>query len=176
VRSPALAFSLLEILIGKKLPIIDEPLRDVAVGSTACEKDDMVERDKSGRWMPGASACPGGGGRLDRMVVFDLRQAARKHCPEAIQVIAAALKHKDARVRLIAADLMLSRGYGKPEVMAEVIHNHKFAQVPEVMSKSDWLACRGDPELLAEMKRRCPDAPGEILDLKAEKDSGPKKH
>jgi hypothetical protein len=37
------------------------------------------------------------------------------------------LKHKDARVRLIAADLMLSRGYGRPEVRADLETTHKFA-------------------------------------------------
>jgi hypothetical protein len=77
-------------------------------------------------------------------------------------------------VRLIAADLMLSRAYGKPEVRAEIDTTHRFAyaQVPEVMSKGDWLASRGQPEVLAQLKAACPDAstPDDIIDLKAESD------
>jgi hypothetical protein len=91
--------------------------------------------------------------RLSQMVRFDLREAARRHCPEALEVIAAALKHKDARVRLI----MLSRGYGKPEVMADLTATHKFCVAPETMDREEWLATRGQG--YGRMLQRPPDAP-----------------
>jgi hypothetical protein len=51
-------------------------------------------------------------------------RSARAHCPEALEVIAAAMRHKDARVRITAVAMMLERGYGKPEQKsdAEVVH------------------------------------------------------
>jgi hypothetical protein len=42
------------------------------------------------------------------------------------------------------------------EMTAEVVH--RFAQVPAVMSKADWLATRGDPKLL-ELKPAEPEKP-----------------
>jgi hypothetical protein len=93
-----------------------------------------------------------------QMVVYDLKQAARKYAPEALEVIARCMRDKDARVRLMAANIMLERGYGKPQqqVDAEVVH--KFARVPEVMEQSEWLARRGRP-LLTHDAKLTPDAP-----------------
>jgi hypothetical protein len=45
------------------------------------------------------------------MIVFDLREAARKHCPKAIAVVAKCLDSADEKVRLMAANIMLERGY-----------------------------------------------------------------
>ena len=42
------------------------------------------------------------------------------------------------------------------EITAEVVH--RFAQVPQVMSKEDWLRTRGDPRLL-ELKPAEPEKP-----------------
>ena len=97
--------------------------------------------------------------RADTMVIFDLREAARKHCPKAIEVVAKCMDHKDPRVRLTAAALMLERGYGKPELKTDVTAMHAFAVVPQVMTQEEWLRTRGQPQLLS------PDAPT-TLDLK----------
>jgi hypothetical protein len=80
------------------------------------------------------------------MVVYDLKQAARKYCPEALEEIARCMRDKDARVRLLAASIMLERGYGKPEQKSDVGVTHKFAVVPEVMEESEWLKHRGQPQ------------------------------
>lgn len=55
-----------------------------------------------------------------------------------------------ALMRKVLPDLTSS------EVTAEVVH--RFAQVPAVMSKADWLATRGDPKLL-ELKSAEPEKP-----------------
>jgi hypothetical protein len=70
----------------------------------------------------------------------------RAHCEEAIEVIAECMRHKDARVRLLAASIMLERGYGKPEQKSDASVTHKFALVPEVMPKDEWLKYRGQPQ------------------------------
>jgi hypothetical protein len=108
----------------------------------------MAENRKvNGRFRKGFSGNPDGKQRLNRMVVFDLRQAARRHCPEALEVIAEGMRHKDARVRLIAAAIMLERGYGKPEQKSDAAVVHRFVQAPEVMDQAKWLARRGQPAL-----------------------------
>jgi hypothetical protein len=81
-----------------------------------------------------------------QMVVYDLKQAARKYAPEALEVIARCMRDKDARVRLMAAEIMLERGYGKPEQKSDVDVVHRFARVPEVMEKDEWLKHRGQPQ------------------------------
>jgi hypothetical protein len=82
------------------------------------------------------------------MVRFNLQQAAREHCEEALQVIARCMRSDDERIALMAANIMLERGYGKPEQKSDVDVVHRFAVVPEVMEKEQWLATRGDPRLL----------------------------
>lgn len=68
------------------------------------------------------------------------------HCDlEATQVKAAEICLRKALPDLTAT-----------EMTAEVVH--RFAQVPAVMSKADWLATRGDPKLL-ELKQAEPEKP-----------------
>jgi hypothetical protein len=85
------------------------------------------------------------------MIVFDLREAARRYCPKALEVIAGCLDSADEKVRLMAANIMLERGYGKPEQKSDSTAVHKFAVavVPEVMEEQEWLARRGQPKRLA---------------------------
>jgi hypothetical protein len=83
-----------------------------------------------------------------RTVLFDLKQAARSHCERAIQVIAEAMESADEKVAVTAAAIMLDRGYGKPEQKADVAVVHKFAVVPQVMEKAEWLANKGQPKAL----------------------------
>jgi hypothetical protein len=98
------------------------------------------------------------------MIVFDLREAARKHCPKAIEVVAKCLDHKDAKVRLLAANIMLERGYGKPEVKADLTATHKFCIAPETLPVEEWLATKGQgygrpPLLVGKATPLPPDAP-----------------
>jgi hypothetical protein len=67
-------------------------------------------------------------------------------------------------VRLIAADLMLSRGYGKPEVQADLTATHKFCIAPETLPLEEWLATKGQgygrpPLLEGKATPPPPDAP-----------------
>jgi hypothetical protein len=99
--------------------------------------------------------------RTAHKAAFDLREAARNWCPKALDVVAKALSSKDERTRLVAATIILERGFGKPLVQVEAQTVHHFAQVPAVMSKEDWLARRGQPlgQPLIEGKAMLPDAP-----------------
>ena len=85
------------------------------------------------------------GQKPSTVVIWDLKMAARKHCPKALQRIAECLDDEDKKVRLMAAQIMLERGYGKPEqhVDAEVAHN--FCIAPDTMPLDQWLAPKGSP-------------------------------
>jgi hypothetical protein len=49
------------------------------------------------------------------MVIYDLKQAARRLAPEALAIIENAMRHsEDERVRVMAAQIVLERAYGKP--------------------------------------------------------------
>jgi hypothetical protein len=105
-------------------------------------------------WKKGECGNPQGAGPgrpkggLLPVVRFNLKMAARAHCEEAIEVIAECMRHKDARIRLMAASIMLERGYGKPEQNSDSTVLHKFAVVPEVMEEAEWLERRGQPRQL----------------------------
>jgi hypothetical protein len=106
-----------------------------------------VPRDQEGRFAKGTSGNLRGrppGTSPTQVEIFDLRAAARRYTEESIRVIAECLRHKDARIRLLAADLMLQRGWGKPEIKAEVT-THAFVVCPEVMDEALWLERRGQP-------------------------------
>jgi hypothetical protein len=77
------------------------------------------------------------------MKMFDLREVARSHTPEAIAVIAAAMKDKDPKVRLLAASIICDRAYGKPDIHAEINTTHSFCVAPQVMPIDEWLLTRG---------------------------------
>ena len=51
------------------------------------------------------------------------------------------------RIRSGAAAIMLERGWGNPEVKADVTTTHAFAVVRQTMTKEEWLRCRGQPRL-----------------------------
>jgi hypothetical protein len=88
------------------------------------------------------------------------QMAARAHCPEAIEVIAECMRSTDERVRLMAANIMLERGYGKPKEHVDAETVHRFAVVPEVMEQELWLRTRGGtiPDPLALPPPEDPDA------------------
>ena len=65
-----------------------------------------------------------------------------------MEKIVALMEDPDPRVALAAAIHVLDRAYGKPEQKADVEMVHRFAMVPGVMPKDQWLATRGDPKLI----------------------------
>jgi hypothetical protein len=97
---------------------------------------------------PGESGNPRGrppGNRASKIVLWDLKHAARQHCPKALARIVEALDDEDKRIRLLAAELLLERGYGKPEMHADIEINHRFVVAPQTMGLDEWLACKGQP-------------------------------
>jgi hypothetical protein len=58
------------------------------------------------------------------MVAFDLRAEARRLAPQALEVIEQALSSKDERTRLVAATIVLERGWGKPQVQVDAADLH----------------------------------------------------
>jgi hypothetical protein len=74
--------------------------------------------------------------------------AAREHCPEALAVVVRCMRSKDERVAMMAASIMLERGYGKPKEQVDTTLTHNFAEVPQVMPLAQWLETRGQPQLL----------------------------
>lgn len=105
-------------------------------------------------WKKGESGNPSGRPK----VAWQVKQCAKENSEAAMRKIVALMENEDPRVALAAAIHVLDRAYGKPEQKADVEMVHRFAQVPAVMSKSDWLATRGDPKLL-ELKSTEPEKP-----------------
>ena len=135
---------------------------------------------------PGQSGNPNGssakvrgrppGQKPSTVVIWDLKMAARKHCPKALQRIAECLDDEDKKVRLMAAQIMLERGYGKPEqhVDAEVAHN--FCIAPDTMPLDQWLARKGQPVGAAGdewLERQQQSKPPTTIDLEAEQQPEP---
>ena len=81
-----------------------------------------------------------------QMVIYDLKQAARKHCPEALEIVLRCLHSDDERVALLAAQILFERAYGKPAQHADIEATHRFVIAPRVMALDRWLANKGQPE------------------------------
>jgi hypothetical protein len=111
------------------------------------------------------------GQKPSTVVIWDLKMAARKHCPKALQRIAECLDDKDKRIRLMAAQIMLERGYGKPEQHADAEVTHNFCIAPQTMELNKWLANKGQPEPNEWLERQRAQAP--TIDLKAEEPPEP---
>jgi hypothetical protein len=122
------------------------------------------------------------GQKIPRVVVWDLKQAARSMCKEALLFIQATMRNEAINhdTRLRAAQILLERGYGRPEVQVEVDMTHRFAVVPAVLSREEWLK---DAEVAKaeQAAQRASDARsgvaghsnGETLDLKPEPEPEP---
>jgi hypothetical protein len=81
------------------------------------------------------------------MVIYDLKQAARKHCPEALEIVVRCLHSDDDRVALKAAEILFERAYGRPEQHGDVqMMSHQFVIAPQTMALDRWLANKGQPE------------------------------
>src|ERR1700759_5022036 len=78
----------------------------------------------------------------------ELREIARAHSPRAFERVLELVESRDERVALAAAKEVLDRAWGEAEARGDVAVVHRFAKVPEVMSREDWLRTKGDPNLL----------------------------
>lgn len=74
-----------------------------------------MQRDGSGRFLPGQSANPGG----RPSCVKELRELTRQYTHQAVDVLVKHLNDPDPRVALFAANSLLDRGYGKPAPAAD---------------------------------------------------------
>ena len=74
-----------------------------------------MQRDNSGRFLPGESANPGG----RPSGIKELREMTRQYTKEAVDVLVKHLRDPDPRVALFAANSLLDRGYGKPSPAAD---------------------------------------------------------
>ena len=66
------------------------------------------------RWQKGECGNPAGRGpgrpKIVGLIAFEIRQAARAHCPEAVERLAALMRSKDERVSMLACIAMIERG------------------------------------------------------------------
>ena len=77
-----------------------------------------LQRSKSGQFAPGQSGNPGGRPKDEHRV----GELARSYTLEAIETLVDLMRHgRDERVRGIAAQALLDRGWGKAKV--EVVSN-----------------------------------------------------
>jgi hypothetical protein len=74
-----------------------------------------MQRDGSGRFLPGESANSGG----RPSGIKELRELTRHYTREAVDVLVKHLHDPDPRVALYAANSLLDRGYGKPSPAVE---------------------------------------------------------
>lgn len=73
---------------------------------------DHAERDELGRFLPGASANPGG----RPAVLRDVRALAQARGPEAIERLTEIMRTGKPDVALRAAEALLARGFGHPSI------------------------------------------------------------
>jgi hypothetical protein len=85
------------------------------------------------------------------VVLWDLKQAARAHRIEALQVVLRCLHCDDDRVALKAAEILFERGYG----------THRFVVASQTMPLDRWLANNGQPEPDSEPETGHRETPGD---------------
>lgn len=66
--------------------------------------------------MPGRSANPGGRPKLDS----EIRALAQSYGAKAIHTLGRLLEHKSPRARVLAAEALLNRGFGRPAQAVEL--------------------------------------------------------
>jgi hypothetical protein len=80
--------------------------------------------------------------------VLHVRDAEQQgHVAGEVKLSATQVRSAEILLRKCLPDLVAA------EVVGETVH--RFAVVPAVMSKADWLLSRGQPEVLAQLKAAC---------------------
>jgi hypothetical protein len=103
----------------------------------------FVKGESGNRRVRPAGQSPG------RVVLWDLKQAARAHCIEALQVVLRCLHSDDDRVALKAAEILFER-YG----------THRFVVASQTMPLDRWLASKGQPEPDSDPEKGYRETPG----------------
>jgi hypothetical protein len=67
-------------------------------------------RDASGKFVKGSSGNPGG----HHLVTHEIRELARQHGPAAIERLVHWMRSADPQASIMAAKILLDRGFGKP--------------------------------------------------------------
>ena len=75
-----------------------------------------MARDDLGRWVPGASANPGGRPGVPDVIKATLRELS----PRAVERLGEMLDSEDERIRLEAAKAILDRHLGRPAIQADI--------------------------------------------------------
>jgi hypothetical protein len=80
--------------------------------------------------------------------MWDLKQAARSHSEEGMQILLQCMRDRKAdwNTRLKAIELLWERGYGRPEQHGDVNVSHRFVIAPNTMAIDEWLANKGQPK------------------------------
>ena len=96
--------------------------------------------------MPFIRGQPGGPGRPkgrtpEEMIVYDIKQLARSHCPRAIERLAEHMNQdEDRKASIFACKVLIERAYGMPEQKADVAIEHLFPPYnnEKVQALSQW--------------------------------------
>ena len=122
-------------------------------------------------WQPRMSGNPRGRpkGRMpSKIVLWDLKMEMRRLCPSAAKVVERCLKSEDDKIALAAAEIAFERGFGRPELHADVDVNYRFVIAPQTMGLDEWLACKGQPAPNRWLERQAqPKASTQAQDTKA---------
>jgi hypothetical protein len=86
---------------------------------------------KPGTFEPGKSGNPGGRPKD----VGPIKELAKQHTLPAMQALVSALKDKNGRTRVAAAEAILDRGYGKPTQHHEIDAGDELAKALDLAWK-----------------------------------------
>ena len=75
-------------------------------------------------WKKGQSGNPAG--RKPDPNAAEIRLIAKSHCPAAINRLVEWMASDNPRASVAAANILLDRGYGKPQQVVEVSHIHQM--------------------------------------------------
>jgi hypothetical protein len=114
-------------------------------------------RDGRGHWLHGVSGNPGGGVRPSAEVVA----MARAYTTKAIETLVSCLEAKSGMVRVVAANALLDRAWGKPKETHEITPGEGSALMFAALSASQMAVIaeqlsRRERELAAQMPALLP--------------------
>jgi hypothetical protein len=115
--------------------------------------------------------------RARMAIVWDLRTAAKALSEEGMKILSGCMRDPNASwsERIRAVELIWNYGWGRPEITAHIDQTHRFAVVPAVQSREEWLA-EVEADAAAKRMGGAPTKTAghskepEVLDLTAEPD------